>query len=87
MVAAFAILKPHPFIFYAYIVIRIAENVLNHSGLDSFWVDLVSFKFLPLRAKISHHDRHHKYSNYAGKAKNYGENFVIWDYVFGTYVK
>lgn len=87
LIAAYAIVKPHPLIFYAYIIARIAENVLNHSGLDCFLIDLVSFKFLPLRAKISHHDRHHKYSNYAGKAKNYGENFVIWDYIFGTYAK
>jgi sterol desaturase/sphingolipid hydroxylase (fatty acid hydroxylase superfamily) len=87
MIAAFALIRPHPFVFYVYILFRIAENVVNHSGLDCFWVDLVYFKFLPLRAKISHHDRHHRYSNYAGKAKNYGENFVIWDYAFGTYAK
>lgn len=87
MMAAFAILKPHPIIFYAYIIIRIAENVINHSGLDCFWINLISGKLLPLRARISHHDRHHKFSNYGKNAKNFGENFVIWDYVFGTYAK
>ena len=30
------------------------------------------------------HDAHHKYSNYAENAKNFGENFLLWDWAFGT---
>eukprot|EP01043_Picozoa_sp_COSAG02_P044972 COSAG02_NODE_4067_length_5836_cov_18.100924_3_plen_541_part_00 len=29
-------------------------------------------------------DDHHQYSNYHGNAKNYGENFTLWDRMFGT---
>ena len=47
-------------------------------------VDLLTLKILPLRARIAHHDYHHKFSCHAGSAKNYGEAFWIWDWVFGT---
>jgi sterol desaturase/sphingolipid hydroxylase (fatty acid hydroxylase superfamily) len=30
------------------------------------------------------YDYHHQYSNYHGNAKNYGENFTLWDRMFGT---
>jgi sterol desaturase/sphingolipid hydroxylase (fatty acid hydroxylase superfamily) len=39
---------------------------------------------LPFRASIGHHDAHHKYSNHALRAKNYGETFWIWDALIGT---
>lgn len=79
------IMQPHPLTFYIYVALRIAENTLNHSGIDNFWLNLITLKVLPGRASIAHHDSHHKYSNYGRMAKNYGENFWIWDYVFGTY--
>ena len=77
--------RPHPLTLYLYIVARISESVWNHSGIDHKIVDLVTFKFLPLRAPIAHHDAHHKYSSYSNNAKNFGECFWIWDYAFGTY--
>jgi len=79
------IVRPHPLMVLVYIYLRIAENVVNHSGLDSGLVNTIALKFLPFRASIGHHDSHHKFSNYAANAKNYGENFILWDYVFGTY--
>lgn len=82
--AALIVRPDHPVTLYAYTFLRIAENVVNHSGLNSKIVDVLTLKFLPLRASIECHDMHHKYSNYASNAKNYGENFWIWDYLFGT---
>jgi sterol desaturase/sphingolipid hydroxylase (fatty acid hydroxylase superfamily) len=62
----------------------VAENVLNHCGLESTLLILVSLKFLPGRAPPAFHDYHHRFSNYSGNAKNFGENFVVWDLLFGT---
>lgn len=45
---------------------------------------LIFFQVLPFRAGVKHHDAHHHFSNYAGNAKNYGESFWIWDWLFGT---
>eukprot|EP01064_Diplonema_japonicum_P037572 TRINITY_DN8821_c0_g1_i2.p1 TRINITY_DN8821_c0_g1~~TRINITY_DN8821_c0_g1_i2.p1 ORF type:complete len:304 (+),score=76.65 TRINITY_DN8821_c0_g1_i2:68-913(+) len=80
-----AIVLPHPLTGYVYNILRIGENVVNHSGLDSRVLDFFTLKFLPLRAAVMHHDSHHKLSNHDGGAKNYGENFWIWDYIFSTY--
>ena len=77
--------RPHPLTLYFYIICRISESVWNHSGIDHQIVDIITLKFLPLRAPIAHHDAHHKYSSYSKNAKNFGECFWIWDYAFGTY--
>lgn len=37
-----------------------AENGLNHSGLDSWLLDMVTLKLLPFRAPAAFHDAHHK---------------------------
>jgi sterol desaturase/sphingolipid hydroxylase (fatty acid hydroxylase superfamily) len=55
--------------------------------MDCFALDLLTLKFIPGRAKVKHHDRHHKFSNYEKNAKNFGENFWIWDWMFGTLSK
>lgn len=77
-------MRPHPLIFNIYVALRIGENVLNHSGLDDGLVNLLTLKFLPGRASIAHHDYHHQWSNYGNNAKNFGENFWLWDWAFGT---
>jgi len=79
-----AIVQPHIFIWYLSIALRIAENTANHSGLSGLVFDCVTLKVLPFRASASHHDSHHKYSHYGRNAKNYGEFYWIWDYIFGT---
>ena len=84
IILAAVIISPHPLTLYTYIFLRIAENVINHSGLQNWVIDLITLKFLPLRASVAHHDAHHKYSNYDRNAKNYAENWVIWDFLFGT---
>lgn len=84
IIMAAAIVRPHPVTYYLFTALRIAENVLNHSGLDSWFVDLISLKCLPMRASIRHHDMHHHFSNYSRNAKNYGEFFLLWDWLFGT---
>ncbi len=80
------IIKPHPITYSIYIFSRIAENTINHSGVNHWSINILFMKFLPIKASIQHHDEHHKYSNsnYIKNAKNYGENFIIWDLLFGT---
>lgn len=56
----------------------------NHCGLESGLLTLLSLKWLPGRASAGFHDYHHRNSNYARNAKNYGENFWLWDHAFGT---
>jgi len=76
--------RPHPITFGLYTFLRVGENTLNHCGMDSPLLRALSLKFLPGRAAPSFHDYHHRFSNYAGQAKNYGENFWLWDVAFGT---
>ena len=84
LIVAAAVARPHPISFSVYVWFRISENVLNHCGMESLLLQVVSLKFLPGRASPSFHDYHHRFSNYSGKAKNYGENFYLWDWAFGT---
>jgi len=76
--------RAHPISFWCYCCVRVAENTLNHSGLNSTFLDIISLKCLPFRASPSFHDYHHGFNNYPGQAKNYGENFIIWDMIFCT---
>jgi sterol desaturase/sphingolipid hydroxylase (fatty acid hydroxylase superfamily) len=78
------VVRPDPGVLYIYIAARIAENALNHSGMDSPLLDLLTLKTLPFRAPAAFHDAHHKYCNHAYKASNYGESFWLWDWAFGT---
>jgi len=88
LVLAAAAVQPHPATFWAFVALRVAENVLNHSGLHGAAIDAVTLKCLPLRAKVSHHDAHHRYgAQNARAAKNYGETFWVWDWAFGTLAK
>jgi sterol desaturase/sphingolipid hydroxylase (fatty acid hydroxylase superfamily) len=82
--AALAV-RGHPISMWLMIAIRIADNVLNHSGLDSPLLNVLFLKVLPGRGAVVHHDSHHRFSNYSTNAKNYGEFFWVWDYMFGTY--
>eukprot|EP00300_Choanocystis_sp_HF-7_P016873 c1955_g1_i2.p1 GENE.c1955_g1_i2~~c1955_g1_i2.p1 ORF type:complete len:282 (+),score=53.50 c1955_g1_i2:3-848(+) len=83
-IVAAIVVQPNPFVFSSYIAFRVMENVLNHSGADSLWLNVLCLKVLPLRCRVSHHDHHHKYSSYGSGAKNYGEQFWVWDWMFGT---
>ena len=76
--------RAHPASFWVYCAVRVGENVLNHSGMESPLLSLLSLKCLPFRAGTAFHDQHHRYSNYAGNAKNFAEGFVFWDWAFGT---
>ncbi|KAI8469562.1 MAG: fatty acid hydroxylase superfamily-domain-containing protein [Monoraphidium minutum] len=78
------IVKPAPAVLYAFLAARIAENALNHSGLDSRLLDLLTLKALPLRAAASFHDAHHKFCNHPRGARNYAESFWVFDWAFGT---
>jgi sterol desaturase/sphingolipid hydroxylase (fatty acid hydroxylase superfamily) len=84
-IIAAAIIKPKPLTLYIFIFLRICENVINHSGLNSTVINIITLRILPLRAPISHHDSHHKYSNFQNShGKNFGESFIIWDWMFNT---
>lgn len=85
MVIASILLRPHPFVIYTFMGIRLADNAINHSGIDSIITNILFLKVLPFRGAVGHHDAHHKFSNYMTNAKNYGEFFWIWDWMFGTY--
>lgn len=84
ILVAAILVQPHPVTFYVFVVQRVAENCFNHSGLNSTVADALFLKSLPLRASVAHHDAHHHFSNYSRNAKNYGEAFWLWDWLFGT---
>jgi sterol desaturase/sphingolipid hydroxylase (fatty acid hydroxylase superfamily) len=84
LLLAAIIARAHHVSFILYTGLRVTENTLNHCGLDSPLLQLCSLKFLPGRAPPAFHDYHHRFSNYAGRAKNFGENFWLWDHMFGT---
>uniref|UniRef100_A0A0G4H9S1 Chromo domain-containing protein n=1 Tax=Chromera velia CCMP2878 TaxID=1169474 RepID=A0A0G4H9S1_9ALVE len=81
---ASAIVKPHPLTFYAFVFLKIRDNVVNHAGIDHWLVNLLFLKYFPFRGTVVHHDSHHKFCNYAQGVRNLGEFFWIWDWVFGT---
>jgi sterol desaturase/sphingolipid hydroxylase (fatty acid hydroxylase superfamily) len=82
LIASFFI-RPHPYVVYAFMAIRLADNAVNHCGMDSVLINTLFLKCLPFRGSVGHHDSHHKYSNYTKNAKNFGEYFDIWDKIFG----
>ena len=86
IIAAAALVRPHPASFYAYVSYCVAERVLDHSGLDDGSVfNALFLKFECLgRAKASHHDFHHRFGGHPGKVMNLGEGFWFWDWAFGT---
>ena len=83
------LVRPHPFLFYAFVIFRISESVANHSGVSaSSWLSFI-FAKSPLfyylgRASFEHHDQHHRMGNRSKHAKNFAESFWIFDYLFGT---
>jgi len=84
IILAALLVRPHPITFYTFVVQRVSENCFNHSGLDSTLANILFLKCLPFRAAVAHHDAHHRFSNYSRNAKNYGEAFWVWDWLFGT---
>jgi len=76
--------QAHPVSFFVSTIAQVSQNVLNHSGLDSPILDFLAMRWLPGRAPPKFHDYHHQFVNYSGNAKNFGENFRIWDIAFGT---
>jgi sterol desaturase/sphingolipid hydroxylase (fatty acid hydroxylase superfamily) len=59
---------------------------LGRIALTLAWfLTLITFKNFPLRAPTTHHDYHHRYINFTTNSKNFGEYFVIWDQIFGTF--
>ena len=85
LVLASTSIRPHPILLYLFVAYRLSENAVNHSGINSWFLNTITCRFLPFRAPIIHHDSHHKFSNYTGFAKNYAEAFWVWDWMFGTY--
>jgi hypothetical protein len=69
LILAAVICQPHAFVYYVYVAMRLSENVVNHSGLDHWLLNLITLKFLPFRAGVEHHDSHHRFSNYEKNAK------------------
>ena len=81
------IVKPNAYLFALFTFSRVSENVVNHTGIEHWLLDLLSLRILLFRASVSHHDSHHYFSNHGGNvlAKNYAESFYLWDVLFGTY--
>lgn len=61
MMLAILLVRPDLFTMYLYIALRVGENAFNHSGIDNPIINIITLKFLPLRASIAHHDSHHKF--------------------------
>jgi sterol desaturase/sphingolipid hydroxylase (fatty acid hydroxylase superfamily) len=85
MLLTAVVAQAHPLVFSFYVFTRLSENTINHCGYDHWLINFMWLKFLPFRASIRHHDEHHRFSNRSGSGgKNFGENFVIWDWAFKT---
>lgn len=78
------IVRPHPITYSLYVAFHLGNNAWNHSGIDATWLNILSLKFLPFRCANTLHDAHHRFSGYGKGAKNFGEMFWLWDWVFGT---
>ncbi|GBG29969.1 Methylsterol monooxygenase 1-1 [Hondaea fermentalgiana] len=77
--------RAHPILYAAHGFMRALESAVNHAGLDSPIIRAFLLKtYLPFGTSPAFHDCHHRYSNYGKGAKNLGEQFWIWDWMFGT---
>lgn len=85
--AAAIVVRPHPITFYALVWAGNLEHVLNHSGLNDTMINILTWRWLPLRGSIVHHDYHHKFCGRAGDVRNFGEGLWLWDWMFGTMAK
>ena len=83
LIIASAVLRPHPYVVYTFMALRVADNAVNHCGMNSKLINFLFLKYFPGRGAVGHHDYHHKYSNYSSNAKNFGEYFYVWDVLFG----
>ena len=80
------LVQPNAWVFTFYTCIRVAENVVNHTGIMNVYLDIFTLKFLPFRGSVAHHDSHHYFSGGTTTgAKNFGEGFWVWDWLFGSY--
>merc|ERR1712070_93213 len=84
MLAAVAMVRPHPITFYALVCVGNFEHVLNHCGFDDELTNILSLRWLPFRGSIAHHDYHHKFCGRSGQVRNLGEGLWLWDWMFGT---
>ena len=44
MLIAGVVLDVHPLVFAFYVMARVGENVVNHCGLDNFFINLLTLK-------------------------------------------
>jgi sterol desaturase/sphingolipid hydroxylase (fatty acid hydroxylase superfamily) len=77
MALAAGLVAPCPAALYAFFFARVAENTLNHSGLDSPLLEWLALKRLPLRASSSFHDSHHRRAAVAA-ARGGAQRAGVW---------
>ena len=65
--------------FWLYLIIRNMHEIFIHSGINS---SSFLYKIIRFAGNNKHHDLHHEKYNY-----NYASTFIIWDYIFKTYLK
>jgi sterol desaturase/sphingolipid hydroxylase (fatty acid hydroxylase superfamily) len=79
------IMKTHPITFSVLVFYATSDIVQLHSGLNCWWLRLLSLQaFFPLHVSICHHDSHHRFGNKSAGANNYGVITWGWDWAFGT---
>jgi sterol desaturase/sphingolipid hydroxylase (fatty acid hydroxylase superfamily) len=75
-VAGPTILGAHAATMYIWIVFRVTETVVNHSGYALPWS---MFELLPFQGSARAHDLHH-----SKNTGNFGSLFEVWDRAMGT---
>ena len=77
-VAGPTLLGAHCATMYAWILFRVSETVVNHSGYNFPWT---MFTILPLQGTAKDHDDHH-----SKQVGNFGSLFSHWDRIMGTHI-
>ena len=77
-VAGPTLLGAHASTMYVWIIFRVSETVVNHSGYNLPWA---MFQLLPFQGSAQGHDDHH-----SKNTGNYGSLFTLWDHAMGTHI-
>jgi len=83
MITAFMLVPVHQCTVLAYVFFYLANAYTDHCGLEAWWINLLTLRFLPLRSSVAWHDAHHRFGT-ASHAKNYAVMWTIWDHLLGT---
>jgi sterol desaturase/sphingolipid hydroxylase (fatty acid hydroxylase superfamily) len=83
-VAGPTLLGSHCITIYAWILLRVGETTVNHSGYSLPWS---MYELLPFQGSAEDHCLHHSAGGGVDRSGTFGSLFTFWDTVCGTHLE